>query len=520
MRRYAGVLAGCLAALACGSVPASARAAVPCGPHGPHGAHVLRGSTATVLVLLRSVGAPNSATARALYYACLRPSQSPVLVGNAAADYTEGAIVIRIAIVGDDVVTWWQSNDGPATSCVATPVQCNAFAATYSIHIINLRTLHRCVAASLPVSVIRTALQLGRWSCRRGPLLGPRLPVSTFRVPGVDSFYQTVGINSDLATAADGSVWVTQPALNAIARFDPYTGETTEYRSGLSPQGSPWGIVRGPDGALWFTDFASNSIMPATAVGRIDPATGAIVEYQTEDGYVPPTGKPAAPEGNGFDASEPTAIAPGGDGNLWVAEVQATSIGRVTPAGNLTQFGYAVNPGGPLSFTALGDVAEGPDGDLWFTTDGYGVVARFDPTTEQMTLFSTGPSGSDDVLQSLAAGPEDTMWFTVASTPQAPGVIVRVDAATGQATRYPLPPLAGSPDAIVQGPDNAMWFTFDDSWGIGRLDPATGAITIYYRGVPQWSHPDALTVGLEGTLWFADDGYGIGRIDVPTAAGG
>ena len=58
--------------------------------------------------------------------------------------------------------------------------------------------------------------------------------------------------------------------------------------------------------------------------------------------------------------SQPFGITRGPDGNVWFAEGLAEKIGRITPAGVVTEF--ALPPGTqPVQITA------GPDGNLWFT---------------------------------------------------------------------------------------------------------------------------------------------------------
>jgi hypothetical protein len=57
-----------------------------------------------------------------------------------------------------------------------------------------------------------------------------------------------------------------------------------------------------------------------------------------------------------------TGIAAGPDGNLWFAEYFGNRIGRITPAGVVTEFSAGISPG-----SGLGAITAGPDGNLWFT---------------------------------------------------------------------------------------------------------------------------------------------------------
>jgi streptogramin lyase len=111
-------------------------------------------------------------------------------------------------------------------------------------------------------------------------------------------------------------------------------GIMTEYP--LPTSGSlPEGIVQGPDGALWFTEYYGNKI------GRIN-TTGVITEYS-----IPLSG----------GLSYPTMIASGPDGAMWFTEY-SNYIGRITTAGAITQY--------PAPASGNYGITTGPDGELWF----------------------------------------------------------------------------------------------------------------------------------------------------------
>ncbi|HEY3019196.1 MAG TPA: hypothetical protein VGJ32_03345, partial [Solirubrobacteraceae bacterium] len=64
--------------------------------------------------------------------------------------------------------------------------------------------------------------------------------------------------------------------------------------------------------------------------------------------------------------SAPRYIANGADGNRWFTEnpdFLPPAIGRITPAGQVTEFGPA------CSFCFLNDIAQGPDNVLYFTSN-------------------------------------------------------------------------------------------------------------------------------------------------------
>src|SRR5262249_58571456 len=71
-------------------------------------------------------------------------------------------------------------------------------------------------------------------------------------------------------------------------------------------------------------------------------------------------------------SARPEGITRGPDGNLWFAETLADRIGRITPAGVVTQFSLPFGSQ-PTEITA------GPDGNLWFAEIGNRRICRVTP---------------------------------------------------------------------------------------------------------------------------------------------
>jgi virginiamycin B lyase len=87
------------------------------------------------------------------------------------------------------------------------------------------------------------------------------------------------------------------------------------------------------------------SVLTVLAIPGILPAQITIVEF------------PVATAGSG-----PFGITDGPDGNIWFAEQYGNKVGRITPNGVITEFGF---PGFLLG------IIPGSDGNIWFT-DGAG----------------------------------------------------------------------------------------------------------------------------------------------------
>lgn len=107
----------------------------------------------------------------------------------------------------------------------------------------------------------------------------------------------------------DGNLWVagsgTEGTQNRIVRVTA-SGQQTSFL--LPPERGPQDITLGADGALWFTEFYSNSIGRLTTAG----------EYSS------------CPLPNAAASPHPYGIATGSDGNIWFTEREAGKIGRLS----------------------------------------------------------------------------------------------------------------------------------------------------------------------------------------------
>jgi streptogramin lyase len=261
--------------------------------------------------------------------------------------------------------------------------------------------------------------------------------------------------------------------LSAITEFPLPT-------AGLNPSH----LTVGPDGNLWFSEGWPDGSSPG-AIDRITTA-GAITQFPL----------PAS------DGS-PSSLTVGPDGSLWFTD--GAGIGRITPAGTITQFQGAGS-----------DLTMGPDGNLWFT-DGAG-IGRITPAGT-ITAFPLpdgvgAPSGL--TVGPLTVGADGNLWFTEFSlvdirSYQPPGKIDRITPA-GTITEFPLP--AGVPGDLTVGPDGNVWFisggdysTFGFfGYGIDRITPS-GAITEFALPGKHTSYfaSSDLTAGPDGNFWFTEN---------------
>jgi streptogramin lyase len=244
-------------------------------------------------------------------------------------------------------------------------------------------------------------------------------------------FFGTFAITS----GPDGNLWMVGssgvgagPNASWIRRIT-VTGEATDFA--LAADAAPNGIAAGPDGNIWFTEYGRNKI------GRVKP-TGQMTEFAT-----PTAGR------------SPSGITAGADGNMWFTEYAWNNgaVARITPAGVVTEYPLQAND----LKVGCGDsaMASGPDGSVWFTEPNSFGIGRVTPAGVLSELAASGPG----CVRGLAAGPDGSIWFTGGTT------VGRINAA-GAIRQFGLPALYAQSAGIAVGADGRIWFA---ELGVNRV---------------------------------------------------
>jgi streptogramin lyase len=199
---------------------------------------------------------------------------------------------------------------------------------------------------------------------------------SMFSVPGTSYL-------DDIAAGSDGALWFTDN-LGKVDRITT-SGAIREYTVG----GEPYHITGGPDGNLWFTDHSAFRIGRITIAGHL-----SYFSLPSHAGY-------------------PDAIASGPDGALWVTvDGRNAAIYRVTTAGVFTRHSLPQPP----DYVYLQGIVSGPDGNLWFTVLDYttntSFIGRITPAGT-VTEFATPVTQS--APEGITVGPDRAIWFAASA---------------------------------------------------------------------------------------------------------
>ncbi len=157
------------------------------------------------------------------------------------------------------------------------------------------------------------------------------------------------------------------------------------------------------------------------------------------------------------------------------------------------------------------DVAPAPDGSVWYTGQGAGVLGRLDPRTGEIKRV---PLGEGSAPHGVIVGPDGAAWVTDGGL----NAIVRVDAKMTNVKRWPLPKGREGANLNTAAFDGKgrIWFT--GQAGIyGRLEPETGAMQVW--DAPRGVGPYGMTATPSGDIWFVSlAGSYLAKPDLETGA--
>jgi virginiamycin B lyase len=306
-------------------------------------------------------------------------------------------------------------------------------------------------------------------------------------------------VPSSITAGPDGNLWVTESAIDKIARVTP-AGEVREFE--LDTGDNPVQITVGPDANLWF-------VAPYRGIERITPTGRRTIVFTADS------------------STDLSGVAAGPDGNIWFGEIpfpgnQYGSLVVITPAGLLVKrIG---------TFGIPQDIVAGPDGNMWFTEfvcgshDCYHLIGRVAPSGDDLMEYPA------DALGPLTAGPDGNVWFAegcaTGSSPPfdcvGPARIARVTPEF-VVTEFSLPRLGTRANGITTGLDGRVWFTdrcarkYDGCSGpdaVGWVDPSSGIVSEF---TPPSSNGGVgrIAPAPDGGVWFTEFRVGrLGRAEV------
>jgi virginiamycin B lyase len=197
---------------------------------------------------------------------------------------------------------------------------------------------------------------------------------------GEFTVFQLRATANSIAPGPDGNLWVAASSFpDRTARITRITvdGDVTEFP--LEPGLSAGGITAGPDGRMWFA------------------VSGQRIGMISMDGTIELLDVPFYPG----------SMVLGSDGNLWVAAFTGNTslIVRFTPEREMTEF--------PIPLY-VGLIVAGPDGALWGLShrEEVRLIVRITTEGELVEEFAVPQRpGYEGWPVGLAAGPDGNIWY-------------------------------------------------------------------------------------------------------------
>jgi virginiamycin B lyase len=152
------------------------------------------------------------------------------------------------------------------------------------------------------------------------------------------------------------------------------------------------------------------------------------------------------------------------------------------------------------------DVAPARDGGVWYTAQLSGELGWLDP---KFGVTKAVKLGAGSAPHGVIVAPDGAPWITDGGL----NAIVRVDPATSEVKRFPLPanrPNASLNTAVFDKDGRTLWFT-GQSGVFGKLDAQTGAMTVF--DAPGGPGPYGIASCPDGEIYYASlAGNYVGRI--------
>jgi virginiamycin B lyase len=266
--------------------------------------------------------------------------------------------------------------------------------------------------------------------------------------------------------APDGSIWWTGQYANLLGRLDPKTGAMREYEL-KTPDSNPHGLIADRNGHIWYTGIARNH------VGKLDPVSGVVTEYAMPDSAARGPHTPIIDQ----------------KGNVWFT-LQSGMVGRIvpatgevkvvrTPTANTYPYGIIVNSKGvpwyvdfrgnrvgsidpatmkiteyplPAAEARPRRIAVTADDAIWYSDHARGYLGRFDPKTGTTREWQS-PGGAESRPYAIAAIGSD-IWYSESGV--RPNTLVRFDSKTEKFQTWTIPSGGGVVRHMMATPDGNL----------------------------------------------------------------
>jgi virginiamycin B lyase len=262
----------------------------------------------------------------------------------------------------------------------------------------------------------------------------------------------------DPVESPDGAIWWTGMWASLVGRLDPDTGDMQEFQ--LPSSARPHSIVPDADGFIWYTGNSNGTI------GRLNPADGSIKEYPTR-------------------ARDPHTAVFHPNGNLYFTSQNSNMLGSLNPkTGELREIETRKKPYG---------IKVGKAGDLFIAYNGTNAIGRMHPDTLEVRYYDIPDEATR--IRRLDIDSDENVWFVNSSL----GKVGTLDVDTGKVTQWNSPSGSTSHPYSMNVINDIVWYNESGMRpdALVRFDPAT-------ERFQSWAVPSG--IGIIRHTWETQDG--------------
>ncbi len=358
--------------------------------------------------------------------------------------------------------------------------------------------------------------EIGSVNSQYAGLGGWTLDVHHVLDPDTGTVY--LGDGSEFKVPSEYSELVTVAGIGT-AGFTNDGGLATQAQIDLNGFEVNSNLVVTADGTIYFADSRNNRVRRVSADGIISTVAGG--------GSILGDGGPAI----GATLNQPSAVALGMDGNLYIADSLQHRIrkvdldtGIITTVVGTGVAGFSCNDGTPTTVTLNKPtgLTIAPDGTMFIADSNSGCVRRVADGKV------TGAARNLNYPTGVAVGPDGTIYFSHYHANQIGKIRVngQVEVAVGNGSFIGTPPFGDGgpalsaqllhPDGVSMGPDGLLYFVDTEHHLVRRVNAkgnveslvGTGAAGYSGEGLPAtrsrlW-RPRGFTVAPDGSIYVVD----------------
>jgi streptogramin lyase len=258
----------------------------------------------------------------------------------------------------------------------------------------------------------------------------------------------------------------------------------------------PHDVIVDSHGLAWYASFGEQIL------GRLDPSTGAVKEYDV------PLLKPKMPTGI-------LAVRFDEDENVWLGmqfQGGLAKFDRKTETFQTWSLPPELN-GDHVQINQMSADHHKVDGKVWLQDAGTYTVLRLDPATGRFEVFEPFAIPRPNIYD-VVSDAQNNVYFTVFGR----GDIGRIDARTGAITTWPTPTKGSAPRRGMIDSQGRLWFGENRAERIGMFDTRTATFKEWVAPTPE-SWPYDVTADSRGDVWAGGE-YSdrVIRLDPKTGA--